>query len=168
MNMFNKYLNPVFIETGTFHGGGVNCALASGFKKIISIEPKIEYYDECSLKFKGEISDKRVTLVLGKSEDYLWPIIENINTNITFWLDGHPTGLENKSTSTFSLKSEIETIMKHHIKSHTILIDDVRHFCYMGIDKEWIIDAVLKNNKNYIVKYETVRTEFPNDVLVFS
>jgi len=33
-----KYLNPIFVETGTYKGHGIAAALASGFPKIYRIE----------------------------------------------------------------------------------------------------------------------------------
>ena len=38
---FKKYLNPVFIETGSLQGKGIQAAIDAGFQKVISIEPWI-------------------------------------------------------------------------------------------------------------------------------
>ena len=38
VELFKKYPNPVFIETGTCHGIGVQMALDAGFKYVFSIE----------------------------------------------------------------------------------------------------------------------------------
>jgi predicted O-methyltransferase YrrM len=165
-NMFLKYINPVFIETGTFHGSGISLAIDAGFKKIISIESKIEYYEECIKKFSKFIEEGRVKIILGKSEECLKDILSTIDCPATFWLDAHPTSVENKSISTFPLKQEIEFICNHKVKSHTILIDDVRHFVYMNTTKDWIVDTILKNNKNYEISFDTMRESLISDVLV--
>jgi len=36
--LFEKYPNPVFIETGTYHGEGIQYALQAGFKNVRSVE----------------------------------------------------------------------------------------------------------------------------------
>ena len=35
---FKKYPNPVFVETGSLMGDGIQQALEAGFQKVISIE----------------------------------------------------------------------------------------------------------------------------------
>ena len=84
-----KYLNPVFIETGTYKGHGVQQALDSGFEKVYSIEVKKEFYEDCKNKFSKEISEGKVNLVFGDSLECLKDIIKDIESPITFWLDGH-------------------------------------------------------------------------------
>ncbi len=165
-NIFLKYINPVFIETGTYHGDGITMAIKAGFKQIISIENRKEFFDECSKRFIKEIGNKQVKLVFGNAEKCLGEIINNINENITFWLDAHPT-TGCYDTGTFSIEKELETICKHKIKTHTILIDDVRIFNYFKTSKEKLNNIVTVNNCKYIASYETIRNELPNDVLVF-
>jgi hypothetical protein len=166
--MFEKYLNPIFIETGTHYGGGVRDAINAGFKKIISIESKPEYYENCRKEYISYIAKGIVSLVLGKSEECLPEILANINCPVTFWLDAHPTGAMNINTATFPLRKEIEIICNHRVKDHIILIDDVRIFNSLGVSKEWVIETVLKNNPRYRISYETIREpeKYKDDVMV--
>jgi len=45
--LFQKYPNPVFIETGSCHGTGIQQALDAGFTEIYSIELSSIFYEEC-------------------------------------------------------------------------------------------------------------------------
>ena len=38
-----NYLNPIFVETGTYEGNSIKLALGAGFDKIFSIEIDPEY-----------------------------------------------------------------------------------------------------------------------------
>ncbi|MEM1434105.1 MAG: hypothetical protein AAGG11_08645 [Pseudomonadota bacterium] len=84
------YLNPVFVETGTFHGNGVRAALRAGFKKIISLEvfaPMVQANEE---RFSEHIRNGTVAIVHGDSGEALEAVLHSIGDNpITFWLDAH-------------------------------------------------------------------------------
>lgn len=176
-HIFEKYINKYFVETGTFKGEGVDIALLSNFEFIDSIE----FFEEFFLKAKEKFSHiKNVKLHLGKSEDNLWNIIKEKNEKITFWLDAHymgstadvyqetvlTTGSPLADIKTPILK-ELEIISKHHIKEHTIMIDDMR-CCgtdlFDFISKEQIERSVLKINSNYKIYYEN--SWELNDILV--
>jgi len=85
-NLFLKYPNPVFIETGSYYGQGIQKAIESGFKEIYSIELSDKYYNLCKNKFKDF---KHVHIIQGDSCEVLGELIKIINQKITFWLDGH-------------------------------------------------------------------------------
>jgi len=84
-----KYLNPVFVETGTKYGNGVRAALNAGFQKVYSIEIVPERYKKSRQKFSKEISNGKVEIVLGDSAEKLEEIISHVGCPITFWLDAH-------------------------------------------------------------------------------
>jgi len=122
--IFKKYINNYFIETGSYLGDGIQQAIDAGFKKIISIELSDKYYNLCKNKFKNNLN---VKIIHGDSFKILPTIISEINEPITFWLDGHyscdDTALGEYWTP---LIQELDEIKKHKIKNHTILIDDMR------------------------------------------
>ena len=129
---FKPYLNPVFIETGTFKGQGVRAALKDGFKRVISIEISNYYYSLCREKFKD---NKNVELHFGDSALILPEILKDINERCTFWLDGHfCRGLTGTGKIPVPLMEELKIIGKHHIKNHTLLLDDMRLIRYKD---EW-------------------------------
>ncbi|NER87984.1 hypothetical protein [Moorena sp. SIO3A2] len=162
-----KYINPVFVETGTYKGDGIALALASGFQKIYSIEVAEEFYNNAVERFKTEIDRGTVEIILGDSLYCLPKVISNIDYNITFWLDAH-TILGYEGEKSCPLYEELDAIANHPIKTHSILIDDLRLFSQDGwgksVVKDNIINKIKKINSDYSLIYEDGKIE--NDVLV--
>lgn len=165
-NIFKKYPNSVFIETGSYFGDGINYAIEAGYDKIYSIELSDKYYDICTNRFRNNTN---VTIIKGDSCEKLNELIQEIDCPVTFWLDGHyscgDTALGKYWTP---LMVELEHIKQHKIKSHTILIDDMR--CWVeynenhGFVTNDIIEKVKEINSEYIISFEDGYVE--NDVLV--
>ena len=162
-----KYLNPVFVETGTYKGYGIAAALESGFTKIYSIEVSQEFYDQSVQRFKSEIDQGIVEIILGDSLACLPQVINSIDQKITFWLDAHET-LGYQGEKSCPLYEELEAIANHPIKNHTILIDDLRLLSQEGwgesVAKDEVIEKLKQVNHNYSLSYENGKIE--NDVLV--
>ncbi|GAI41065.1 unnamed protein product, partial [marine sediment metagenome] len=137
--------NHVFIETGTSGGDGVNVAIAAGFEKIISIENDPEAYRIAAERFRH---DSNIRLIYGDSKLALSKLLNLIGEPVTFWLDAH-------TTDSCSLLDELEVIAEHDVKTHTILIDDVRYFRgnYWGITLERILSTLKRINPKYIIEY---------------
>ena len=120
---FDRYPNPIFIETGSCIGDGIQLALYAGFKTIYSIELSPSLYQHCVDRFR---SCDNVHLIFGDSEIVLAELLSRINEPVTFWLDAHASGGETVGGEEPALWKELEAIGKHSIKTHTILIDDLR------------------------------------------
>jgi len=154
---FERYLNPVFIETGSLQGKGIQAARDAGFAKIISIELSKLYYDYCVERFPNT---ERVFLYHGDSARLLPGILEGIDERCTFWLDAHYSGGET-APGPIPLMAELLVIKDHHIKDHTIIIDDMRlirkpvenwwEFPFKVKDIENILYSI---NENYDLHYE--------------
>lgn len=164
--VFAKYPNKYFIESGSFTGNGILNAMEAGFEKIYSIELSPYYYQLCRDQFA---QFPNVVLFEGDSGKVLPTILEQIDAPATFWLDGHYSNFVNtaKGDTLCPILAELESIRNHSIKTHTILIDDVRlfgtvHFDYVTIKE--VIKKIKAINPNYIITYEM--GAFPNDVLV--
>jgi len=167
----SKHLNPVFIETGTFKGKSVKEALSLGFKKIYSIELKKGCYEKCKHKFRKQISKGTIELFLGDSSICLPEILNKVDQTVTFWLDAHYSGIFTaRGPIDVPLMMELDAISKHHIKNHTILIDDVRLFGkkntadWSNISLDAVIKALKKINPDYSIFYENGSRE--KDILV--
>ncbi len=164
-----KYKNKadIFIETGTFYGQGVAIALLSGFNKIYSIEIGEFLYRKCLNTFHDFLNNK-VFLFLGDSPTFLNEILKTINEKCIFWLDAHYSGEGTaKAYKNNPILDELDSIKKHHINNHTILIDDVRLFGtdeFDNITIEEVINKLLEINPAYEIKYENGFC--PNDILV--
>lgn len=166
VEIFKRYPNNYFIETGSHIGEGIQMAIETGYKNIISVELSDHFLKHCQDRFKNY---SHVKLVHGDSSEILWPTIKDINEPITFWLDGHYS-CEDTALGKFwsPLMEELKQIKKHHIKTHTILMDDMR--CWsadnpvIGFGKDEIMSLVLSINENY--KFSYVDGHAPNDVLI--
>jgi hypothetical protein len=80
-NLFQKYMNPIFIETGSWHGDGVQLALDAGFKTIYSIELGVDLYIRCKERFSAI---DNVHLLQGDSSIVLPELLKNIKEPVTF------------------------------------------------------------------------------------
>lgn len=165
-NIFEKYnYNNIFIETGSYLGDGIQLAIDANFKNIYSIELSDKYYNISKDRFKERLN---VEIIKGDSAIVLKDTIENINESITFWLDGHYSCSDTaRGIYRIPLMQELEHIKNHKIKSHTILIDDMR--CWQEPNKEhgFYIDDIIKYLE--IMNYEIMGYEDgieKNDVMV--
>ena len=119
--------NKIFIETGSYGGDGIMAAVNAGFRKIYSIELSEYYFNLVAERIEDRKLLDRVELLCGDSVDVLPIILKDINEPCTFWLDAHWCD-PNTATGKYPvpLIEELAIIGKHHIKTHTILIDDCR------------------------------------------
>jgi hypothetical protein len=149
----------VFIETGTLHGDGITKALKAGFTKIISIEIDPKFVVAANIRFKNEVAAGTVRIVQGDTKLVMTEVLKEINSPATFWLDAHWDGGV-KGMDMCPLYSELMAIKEHPIKTHTILIDDMRlvrvrpknHWSYW-VSVEGTIDILMMINQDYKVSY---------------
>lgn len=168
--VFNKYLNRIFIETGSCYGAGIDNAINAGFEKIYSIELSESLYRHCCMTF---YNNENVVLLQGDSPKVLTEILTKIDEPVTFWLDAHYSGGETtKGDKVSPLLDELESISNHHIKTHTIIIDDLRDLgTYAdGLNVDSLKDIIRNINPNYnfILEDGVITDSFlvPNDILV--
>ncbi len=164
-DVFAKYPNKYFIESGTCRGDGVKMALEGSFEEIYSIELSPQLYRMCDHMFA---KIPKVHILFGDSTNVMPELLKTIDAPATFWLDGHYSWNQTARGDTNTpILQELENIRNHHIKTHTILIDDVRQFGTVEFDfieLEEIIEKILEINPNYTIYYEDGYV--PNDVLV--
>jgi hypothetical protein len=96
-------------------------------------------------------------------------VVAKVDKQATFWLDAHwdggPVGVYK-----CPLPFELQNLMQHPIRTHTILIDDRRLFGQVGstwgenINEESIINSLIDINPNYKILYEDGHV--PNDIIV--
>ena len=165
--LFNR--NKVFVETGSFIGGGINQAYVSGYRKIISIELSDHYHDYCKKLFGNFPSMMEcIDLVKGDSGKILGEVISKINEPITFWLDGHYSGGKTDGIPETAgegleppLMNELSFISAHPIKNHVILVDDMDESSV-----EEVKNKILSINENYVFELMTPRDCKKDSVLV--
>jgi len=168
--LFKRYPNPVFIETGSYMGDGIQAAQEADFETIYSIELSESLYQYCRALY-GYCPG--VHLVNGDSAIELGNILKEIHVPVTFWLDGHYSGgATARGLVESPLLQELEIISRHKIKTHTILIDDLR--CWTiethGFNTQSLIERISLINTDYWFQYEDGRdknlTIYRNDILV--
>jgi len=135
---------PVFVETGTFHGEGINKALKAGFSKVISIEIFEPLYKENLLRFSDEIEKGTVQLVLGDSGYVIGEAIQLIDEPILFWFDAHDQTMNEAGVGDVKcpIIKELNNIMAFRNlakrRLDTLIIDDMRLITNKDIG--WSVD----------------------------
>ena len=116
------------IETGTYLGGMIYSQLPF-FESISSVELSDELYKKACIEFERY---PQVHLYHGDSGNLLSRMIDEIDnkeSGITFWLDGHYSG---EGTARGSINTpvvdEIKQIYNSRVSKTCILIDDARCF----------------------------------------
>lgn len=164
--LLTKYINDIFVETGTCNGGGVKSALIAGFKKIYSIEINQERQEHNIERFMGI---NHIHLIIGDSGIDLAKLIPSIKKPATFWLDAHFEKKRIGMRTRCPLYEELDAIAQSPIKTHTIMIDDMRvigtAMWGKGIVKDKIIEKIMSINSNYKINFED-NTQAPNDIMV--
>jgi len=124
-----EYKNDVFVETGTFQGDTVEKVAnnhAHNPSRIISLELSDVFVERCRTRFQQNPS---VEIYRANSKYDLFGIIQYIDQPITFWLDSHWSGTPNVGIDTeciCPILYELDQIGQHSIRTHTIMIDDIR------------------------------------------
>jgi hypothetical protein len=154
--LFAKYPNRIFIETGACGGDGIQQALDEGFGLVYSIEIDPHWFQHCNERYRDE---PKVHMILGDSRKVLGALISIIDEPITFWLDAHIGSADP------TILTELETIKKHPVKTHSILIDDMRMWKKKvhGFVAEDLKAKLLEVNPNYNIAFEEGWK--PNDII---
>lgn len=166
--------NNVFLETGSYKGGGIQVALDAGFSRVISIEIHKEYHEICKQRFATQIADGIVELHLGDCLTVLQHLLPTLTEPTTFWLDAHidwECGISGKTPSPLIFELGLIRALSPNL-NHTFLIDDMRVFrtkigwgMYNPVGTEEIESAIKSINKDYIILYEPNSVQ-ADDVLV--
>jgi len=114
-----------FIETGTYLGKTISF-VKNYFEKVITIELDEDLYNKAKKLFQ---EDNRITVLNGDSGKLLEKELISLKEPALFWIDGHFSGgITAKSELETPILSELNAIVKHNVKGHLILIDDMRLF----------------------------------------
>ena len=163
----------IFIETGSYAGDGIQAAVDAGFDSIYSIEFYGSRVSRCRERFKDVV---HVKVIQGNSGEVLSELLSKIDEPVLFWLDAHYDAyipeIDNPKilTEPQPVLQELEAIKNHHIKTHTILVDDRRIF--IGDSKVWhntveadIIYKMKEINSAYDINFIDSAC-FPKDIIL--
>lgn len=147
--------DSIWIETGTFMGR-TTAFLASKFPLVHTIEPS----NYCLKIARINLNNfKNIIFHEGTSEECLQVILNDINKDVCFWLDGHFSGGISFEAETFTpIKNELATIERNlkNFKSVVICIDDISSSL---IDKEhyppleFYVEWASRNNFSWIIEH---------------
>ena len=131
-----KHNYNILIETGTYLGEMVD-AQKLWFNKIISIELDKNLYNLAVKKFQ---KNNKIQILNGDSGIIMSTIVNELNEEAIFWLDGHYSGgITAKGEKICPIYEELNAILNSSYK-HIILIDDLRLF--VGKDDYPTIDEL--------------------------
>ncbi|MFA6177944.1 MAG: FkbM family methyltransferase [Candidatus Paceibacterota bacterium] len=120
-----KYGYSTLIETGTYRGEMIQAMLKT-FEHIYSIELNKKLFQEAKKRFE---TNTHVKIINGDSGKILSQILESTKKPCLFWLDAHySSGETSKGDLDTPIAKELEIILNHSNKKHSILIDDARLF----------------------------------------
>ena len=163
-----KHKTDIFVETGTYIGNGLNCALNAGFNKCYSIEIHKYLYDNAVKRFEKEISIGNVELYYGDSSILFDDIVSKLTSRTTFWLDAHISAqYGEKLSKNCPVLDELDCIRNHPIKTHTIMIDDLNCFgneAHDNIKFAEVVEKIRLINSEY--KFEFADAAIPNNILI--
>ena len=156
--ILRKYVGPgtIFIETGTDTGFAVEAALNFGTRRIYSIEVDEEKYELARQKFADKTN---VHLFLGDSGQILPEVLKLVSEPAVFWIDAH-------DEYCCPIFEELSAIAKHPVKTHTILVDDIRLFRsrHWKVSMGEVCDKLVSINPDYTIMMEDGYV--PADILV--
>ncbi len=154
----NKFHSSTFIESGTFLGDMIH-AQKNNFDYLHSIELSKELYQKAYNRFA---KNKNIIIHQGDSGVVLKGIIDKLDNQALFWLDGHYSGGETAlGEKECPVLEELDSIFGGAILNHIILIDDARLFTgkgdYPSIDE--ITNIICNYNSAYTITVE-------NDIII--
>ena len=163
-DLLAQFINPVFIETGTYQGNTVQKAVELGFETIYSIEVDPALHAKAVERFSGA---PNVHLLCGDTIEVLPQILRELDQPATFWLDAHAISPQYVGNHPVPIMQELAMIAEHPIRTHCILIDDRRMLePAWRIPERQVYDAILRINPNY--KITLGPGVIPDDVIIAS
>jgi hypothetical protein len=110
----------ILIETGTYYGEMIS-AVKKSFDRIYSVE-----FDPALAQRAVRIfaRDPKVQILEGDSEQVLPALLKLVTQPALFWLDAGYYGWAGQEFDRRRLSVELESILRHPVKGHVILMDD--------------------------------------------
>ncbi len=151
-----RFNSRILIETGTYRGDMV-FAMLTDFTSIHTIELSPQLTKDAQARFSGQA---HVSVHEGDSATVLPRLLAGIHEPCLFWLDGHSSGgVTAKGGVNTPILAELETILRHSVANHVILIDDAREFHhgkhYPSLKRVQL--AMSSRYKNFRVENDIVR-----------
>lgn len=141
---------PVFIETGTHHGGTI-LAMEPLFEKLYTIEISARLFNITRGEYKGD----KIEFILGDSSELFPVLLPRVSQKAIFFLDGHYSGGGTvQGDKDCPLVEELEAIQNLFTAEAILIIDDYRLFSthieqdWMDITKDKLVSIVQSRVQN--------------------
>ena len=154
----NNITYNIFVETGTFMGQTI-FELESVFSKLYTIELDLILYEQAVKTYMYISLERKIRFIHGDSSIRLEELImEELNDNSIFFLDGHwSCGNTSRGNKDCPLIEECEIIAENFKYNAIIVIDDYRLFGTNNIC-DW--SAITKNKIDEIFQKRIVKQTF--------
>jgi hypothetical protein len=140
-----KYGLRILIETGTYYGEMIS-AVKNSFDRVFSVEKDPALARRAAGVFAR---NPKIQILEGDSQQVLPALLKSLAQPALFWLDAGYYGWAGLESDKRRLSVELESILRHPVKAHVILMDDAH-----GLDG--------KNGALTIAELESrVDSEFP-------
>jgi hypothetical protein len=116
-----RYGLKTLIETGTYYGEMVS-GLKNDFTRIISIEFDPALAAAAKRKFGNA---RHIEILQGSSELMVQQTLASLTEPAMFWLDAGYFLWAGEHKTTDRLMTELDSIFRHSVPNHVVLIDDV-------------------------------------------
>lgn len=116
----NKYGLRVLIETGTYYGEMIS-AVRNSFDRIYSVENDPALAQRAARIFAR---NPKIQILEGDSQQVLPALLKSLAQPALFWLDAGYYGWAGIESDKRRLSVELESILRHPVKGHVILMDD--------------------------------------------
>jgi hypothetical protein len=115
-----KYGLRILIETGTYYGEMIS-AVKESFDRIYSVE-----FDPALVQRAARIfaRDSKIQILEGDSQQVLPALLKSLAQPALFWLDAGYYGWAGVASDKRRLSVELESILRHPVKGHAVLMDD--------------------------------------------
>jgi hypothetical protein len=115
-----RYGLRTLIETGTYYGEMIS-AVKNSFDHIYSVE-----FDPTLAQRAVRIfaPDPKIQILEGDSQQVLPALLKSLAQPALFWLDAGYYGWAGLESNKRRLSVELESILRHPVKGHVILMDD--------------------------------------------
>jgi hypothetical protein len=117
-----RYGLRILVETGTYYGEMV-AAMRGRFDRIYSVEYDHQLAQRAIRKFRRY---RNVCIMEGDSQLVLPELLQWMTEPALFWLDAGYYGWAGLQGDKQRLTTELESILRHTVKGHVILMDDAR------------------------------------------
>jgi hypothetical protein len=110
----------ILIETGTYYGEMIS-AVRNSFDRVYSVEKDPALARRAARIFAR---DPKIQILEGDSQRVLPALLKSLAQPALFWLDAGYYGWAGVESDKRRLSVELESILRHPVKGHVILMDD--------------------------------------------